>query len=98
MPRPRKCRNLSLNPPVLYYKPQGIPMRKIKTVSLMHEELEAISLADLQGLDQETSAKKMHISRSTFSRILSKAHKNIAQALVEGCALKIEQENTNKEE
>jgi len=65
-------------------------MRQLRVVTIKDEELEALSLADAQGLDQESAAALMNISRSTFSRILAEARKSVATALVEGAALKIE--------
>jgi len=59
-------------------------------VNLTLDELEAIRLADLEGLYQEDSAKKMDISRQTFGNIIKKAHKKIADVLLNAKALKIE--------
>ncbi len=64
-------------------------MRQLQIVTLKDEELEALSLADCQGLDHESAAALMNISRSTFSRILARARTSVATALVEGAALKI---------
>lgn len=89
MVRPRKCRHIRVNPSVRFYKPQGIPMRHLRAIAIKDEELEALSLADAQGLDHEAAAALMNISRSTFSRILARARKSVATALVEGAALKI---------
>jgi uncharacterized protein len=74
---------------VRFYKPQGIPMRHLNIISIKDEELEALSLVDGQGMDHEAAAALMNISRSTFSRILAKARKSVATALVEGAALSI---------
>lgn len=90
MVRPRICRHVRLRPAANYFKPQGIPARLLRITQLKNEELEAIFLADYQGLEQEEAAKLMNISRSTFSRILASARKAIATALVEGNALKID--------
>ncbi len=54
------------------------------------EEVEAIRLNDLEGLDQEEGAHKMNISRSTFSRLLDSARRKIADALLNGKAMRIE--------
>ncbi len=70
-------------------------MRLMETVELKADELEALSLADYQGLDQESAAQKMGISRPTFSRIVNGARKAVAKALVTGAALKIEKGNEN---
>jgi predicted DNA-binding protein (UPF0251 family) len=90
MVRPRKCRRVSLNPTVRFYKPQGVPVRQLQTFPLMEEELEALYLADVQAKDHDSAATLMGISRPTFSRILAQARKTVARALVEGAALKIE--------
>jgi len=56
---------------------------------LTFDEIEAVRLADLEGLYQEDAAKKMKVSRQTFGRIIESAHKKIADALVNGKALSI---------
>ncbi|MBT3070730.1 DUF134 domain-containing protein [Rhodomicrobium sp. Az07] len=89
MARPRKCRRIRINPAVRFYKPQGVPLRQLQIVAIKDEELEALSLADGKGLDHESAAALMGISRSTFSRILAQARKSVAIALVEGAALEI---------
>jgi predicted DNA-binding protein (UPF0251 family) len=54
---------------------------------VLPEELEALRLADLEGLFQVQAAERMGVSRSTFQRILERAHRQVALALVEGHAL-----------
>jgi predicted DNA-binding protein (UPF0251 family) len=90
MPRPPHCRRVGRLPQSTYYKPRGIPLSILQHVTLTVDELEAIRLADLQGLYQEQAAEKMKISRQTFGRILESAHKKIADALVNAKALAIE--------
>ena len=87
--RPRKNRLVRNVPTARFYKPRGIPMSELKTVSLRDEEWEAILLADHQGLTQAEAAELMGISRPTFSRVLSGARQAVARALVEGAALDI---------
>jgi len=53
------------------------------------DELEALRLADLEGLYQEQAAEKMGVSRPTFARILESARKKVAEALVKGKGLVI---------
>jgi predicted DNA-binding protein (UPF0251 family) len=65
-------------------------MMVLDRVSLAVEELEAVRLKDLEGLDQEKAAGTMNVSQPTFHRILESAHKKIADALVRGKAIKIE--------
>ncbi len=59
-------------------------------IVLQPDEFEALRLADLEGLYQEEAARMMSISRQTFGRILERAHKKVADAIVNGKALKIE--------
>jgi predicted DNA-binding protein (UPF0251 family) len=54
------------------------------------EELESIRLKDYLGLMQEVAAARMGVSQPTFHRILSEAHRKIAEAVVEGKAIRIE--------
>jgi predicted DNA-binding protein (UPF0251 family) len=54
------------------------------------DEFEALRLADLEGRYQEAAAAEMHISRPTFSRIIESARKKLADALVNGRAIRIE--------
>ncbi len=90
MPRPRQCRRVAHLPQVTFYKPRGVPLSILQHVNLTFDELEAIRLADFEGLYQEQAAEKMNISRQTFGRIIESAHKKIADALVNGKALSIE--------
>lgn len=69
------------------FKPFGIPMRELESVDLLFEEFEALRLADYENLTQEEAAKKMNISRPTFTRLYDKARKSIAKAFVEGKAI-----------
>lgn len=89
MPRPRLCRKIEFNPNVTYFKPQGITMRELEIVELAAEEIEAYRLRHLNDLDQQEAAKKMNISTSTYQRILYLAYKKIADALINGKAIKI---------
>jgi len=90
MSRPCRCRRIRCNPDTNYFKPRGIPLDMLEEVNLALDELEAIRLADLEGLYQEDAAKKMNISRQTFGNIIEKAHKKIADVLLNAKALKIE--------
>lgn len=54
------------------------------------DELEALRLADLDGLYQETAAARMGVSRQTFGNIIERAHRKVADALVNAKALRIE--------
>ncbi len=90
MPRPKKCRWISCSPGASFFKPQGIPLRMLEQVDLEMDELEALRLADLDALSQEEAAQQMNISRATFGRIVTKARRKVADALVTGKAIRIE--------
>lgn len=89
MVRPRIRRHLRFNPEVRYFKPQGIPIRHLEEIILESDELEAVKIYEVDGLDQKTAAKKMGISQPTFARTLDRANKKIAEALIKGKAIKI---------
>lgn len=89
MPRPEKIRKTRCNPASYYFKPKDIPMSELEEIILASDELEAIRLADMDELFQENAAIKMNISRATFGRILMRAHKKIAEAIINGKAIRI---------
>ena len=90
MPRHKIPRCVRFNPDVYYFKPQGIPLRMLEEVVLRIDELEALKLYDVDGLEQIKAAEKMKISQPTFARILDSAYKKIADALIKGKAIRIE--------
>ncbi len=90
MPRPRICRRIFFQPDALFFKPAGVPMRHLVENILTFDELEAIRLVDLEGIEQSKAGKQMRISQPTLSRLLTSARKKIADALVNGKAIKIE--------
>ncbi|ABY94319.1 MULTISPECIES: DUF134 domain-containing protein [Thermoanaerobacter] len=90
MPRPPKCRWVRSEPNVTHFKPVGVPMSMLDEVILTVEELEAIRLKDLEGLEQEECAEMMKVSRPTFFRIINSARQKVADALVNGKAIRVE--------
>jgi len=90
MPRPRKFRHINFNPSVRFFKPPGIPLQQLLEVSLERDEIEVIRLCDHLDYDMITAAEQMKISKSTIHRLLQSAHHKIAEALIEGKAIKIE--------
>ena len=89
MPRPIKWRRVDFVPEVAYFKPAGVPLNILDEVLLSVEEAEAIRLKDLEGLQQEECAERMHISRPTFHRVLESARQKVADALLKGKAIRI---------
>ncbi len=89
MTRPIKPRRVLFNPNVVYFKPRAVPLSMLDEVDLNIDELEALRLCDFKNLDQAEAAKKMKISQSTLQRTLTSARQKIAEALIEGKAIKI---------
>lgn len=90
MARPKKWRSIENLPAAPFFIPseQGLEDEAENILNL--EELEAIRLKDLEGLEQREGAEKMGISRPTFQRILLSAREKIADSLVNGKTLRIE--------
>jgi len=61
----------------------------LDTLYLAREELEALRLKDVMGLEQKKAAKAMEISQPTFHRVLLKARKKVSDAIVNAKELKI---------
>ncbi|MBO4300154.1 MAG: DUF134 domain-containing protein [Desulfovibrio sp.] len=90
MVRPRRCCHISQRPNATYFKPCGVPLRLLEEISLSVEGVEALRLSDLEGLNTSEASAKVHVSRFTYARILSKARKAVAEAVVTGKCLRIE--------
>ncbi len=98
MTRPKNFRCINFDPKVLYFKPRGVPLSILEEEELLVDELEALRLHDVEELDQVEAAEKMEISQPTFGRILNKAYKKIARAIVKGKAIKIMRKKEENEE
>lgn len=90
MPRPCCCRRIGFMPSTVYFKPAGVPLTELTEVTLTLDEVEALRLADLDGLYQEQAGKRMKVSRATFGRIVEQARRKVADALLHGKALRLE--------
>lgn len=73
-----------------YFQPRGTLLTELNEVCLKLDELEALRLADCEGLYHKEAARCMDISRATFGRILDEARHKVAVAIINGNALKIE--------
>ncbi len=89
---PRQCKKRQINGDFkyTYFKPRAVSMCNLQEIELTVCEIEAIRLSDMQEMYQVDAAKKMDISRQTFGNIIQSAHKKIADALINGKAIKIE--------
>lgn len=91
MARPKIDRVICALPEHRFFEPRGRP--EAETVVLTTDEFEIIRLHDLEHLDQSEAAKQMRISRPSAALLLTSAHKKLAQMLVEGKGLRIEDRN-----
>jgi predicted DNA-binding protein (UPF0251 family) len=66
-------------------------LRQLEEVELLRDETEALKMHEVDGLEQTEAAKKMGISQPTFARILDKAYKKIAKAIIKGQAIRLEE-------
>ncbi|MFH1285399.1 MAG: DUF134 domain-containing protein [Candidatus Micrarchaeota archaeon] len=89
MVRPKKCRMVNAEPGVDYFKPRAVPLMELEEVELNVEEFEAVRLKDLEKLEQIEVARRMKISQPSLHRLLVSARNKIADALVNGKAIKI---------
>jgi len=89
--RPRKCRRIGFVPRCYKFKPAGIPGSELEEVLITLDEIEAFRLADLEQMYQEDAAQKMEISRQSFGLIIATARNKIADAIINGKLLKVEQ-------
>ena len=95
MARPKKCRCIEASPNAIYFKPRAIPLSELEEMRLELDEVEALRLADYEGLYHEQAAAKMGVSRPTFSRIVASARHKVAEAIMKGMALRIETRSNN---
>ena len=82
-PRPKRFRKLKEPPHITGFIPENEDFDPNDYVNLLFEELEALKLADYEGLSQLEASKHLGVSRPTFTRIYDSALKKIAKALVE---------------
>ena len=90
MPRPCKCRRVERFPHAVFFKPAGIPLTELDELCLSVEGLEALRLADAEGLSMDDAAVRMGVSRHSFGRILRRARRTVAEVLSRGVALRID--------
>jgi predicted DNA-binding protein (UPF0251 family) len=90
MTRPFKCRNVSAEPRAYYFKPRAVPLCELEEIVLQLDEFQALKHSELERLEQTAAAAAMKISRQTFGNILASARRKLADAVVNGKALKIE--------
>ena len=88
--RPRKHRIVGYSPEINYFKPKGVQLSILSEVHLTVDEREALRLADLMGMSHEDAGQRMGVSRATFGRIVQRARNAVADALINGKAIRID--------
>ena len=89
MPRPQNNRIINEPPVFTDFKPVGIRSYKLENTELLLDEYEAIRLTDYLNLNHEEAAKRMEISRPTFTRLIEKARHTLADFLINGKRLNV---------
>jgi len=87
--RPPRIRRIDSPPRFQSFKPVGVPRRGLARIELTVDEYEAIRLVDYMDFDHAGAAEHMGVSRPTFTRIVDRARRKVAEALVEGELLTI---------
>ena len=90
MPRPQFNRIVHEPPLFSDFKPIGVRGHDLEQIILTLDEFEALRLADQLGFSHALAADEMEISRSTFSRLIEKARKKVADFIIQGRLLTIE--------
>ena len=86
MPPNTKCRQVCAEYQHKIFTPDDC---RQEFVQLTVDELEAMRLCDLEGIDQEQCANRMGVSRGTYQRILYAGRRKTVEALTQGKELRI---------
>ncbi len=76
-------------PRVTMFYPVGM-RNPVQEELISIDEIEALRLKDIEGLDQDSCAREMEVAQSTFQRILTSARTKLSRAVLEGKAIRIE--------
>ena len=88
MARPKINRVICSLPKHRRFVPEEV--ENAECVTLTTDEYEMLRLHDLEHLHQNDAAKQMRISRPTAANLLASAHQKVADALVNGKSIRIE--------
>ena len=89
MQRPQFNRIVNEPPLYAHFEPAGVKDGDSKQIVLSLDEFEAFRLADQLGYSHARAAGEMKISRPTFSRLIAKTRKKIADFIILGGVLTI---------
>lgn len=87
MARPKIPRQICATPAQSCFKPNGIPMSQLESVTLQADEFEALRLVDYQGMQQQVAAVEMGVSRQTLANLVKAARRKVSDCLLHGKAL-----------
>jgi predicted DNA-binding protein (UPF0251 family) len=90
MGRPKDNRMVHEPPLFSEFKPMGVRSSELEQTALTLDEFEAFRLADDLGMPHAESAEEMGISRSTFTRLIERSRKKIADLIIHGKMLSID--------
>lgn len=90
MPRPRKRRNVQGIYEEYYFKPRGVALSGLQQVDLTFDEIESLKYVDLEGIGMDEAATRMEISKPTLCRMVNGARKKVADALINGKAIELQ--------
>lgn len=71
------------------FKPTGIKMKDLDTVSIRLDEFEAVRLCDYEDKNQIEASEIMGVSRGTVQRLLQSGRKKIVDALLNNKGINI---------
>jgi len=90
MARPVKKRLVKHRLTFKDFGPVAVPENQnCKIINIPVDQLEAMRLADLEGMSHNEAADLMGVSRQTFGRIIEQARQSVTLALINGYVLKI---------
>ncbi|EEY99923.1 HTH DNA-binding protein [Vibrio sp. RC586] len=98
MARPKIPRRIGCHPPASCFKPNGVSMNQLESIELAPDELEALRLVDLLGLQQQQAALQMQVSRQTLANLVKAARFKVVDCLLNQKALHIQSiDNTSSD-
>ncbi|HCC69911.1 MAG TPA: DNA-binding protein [Bacteroidales bacterium] len=84
MSRPKSNRVVYEPPIHTEFKPVGNKSQSLEVIDLTLDEFEALRLADQMAMSHAEAADEMEISRSTFTRLIERARKKLADFIIQG--------------
>ena len=88
MARPKKERVICSSPRFRHFAP--VACASVDAILMNADEYEVLRLHDLEHLTQSEVAEQMQVSRPTVTQLLCQAHEKLADALVHGKPLHIQ--------